>query len=842
MGEIHLNSGWYLRSEELAWGPEMSSAVLKRTEGWLKADLPCDVHTPLIENGIIKEPLEADHCFDSRWIEDKSWWFKDEFHVDEALLSDDFVELTMESLDAEADVFLNGIHLGRHRSANFPFHREIKEKLIPGVNILLVRVTSGLEYYSESDLAAFKKCVSTEKDNGNDERGDYRRIFVRKAQYVYGWDWCPRLATCGIMAEVRIESYRQVVIRAVHPATLKADQNAEILFEIEVENLHPFSTVDADVRLEVLHEGSEVYSFEEEFPLRSGINHIDINAVMDDARLWWPNGMGQQPLYTVKVSAQTEHATTEYPPFKFGIRTVAINQARLDREERLFAIEINGVRVFCKGGNWIPADSIYARVPDSKYQTLVSEAKEANFNMLRVWGGGIYNPDLFYQKCDEAGIMVWHDFMFACAIYPDNLEWFRTEVEREIDYQTRRLRNHPCIVAWSGNNENHLGFDEWWINEKKPSFLGGAYCYNQLAPRIVNRNCPEIPYLNGTPYGGTRPNCSEMGTQNCWNAGTMNKEMEKRITPEEYDRIAGKFVVEYGYIGPCRKTSIEKYHGQVPLDRGGPIWKLHNNTFEKETIEAGIAKHYIDPSKLDVDHYLLYAGLCQGLMLSYSLEAMRFKENCSGSIFWMYNDCWGEVGWSIIDYYLMRKISYYYVKRAFAPLKLIMREIDGRIKIIGINETPEEARFEADYGFVSLDGKKAIAKKKSIGLKPFSREIVLECDKEGHDVTDGLYYIKPLTSLDILPSILRSCVFKQLRTPAARLEITDWDRKDDNAGFTIRSDVYAHAVHFSFSDHADFSDDYFDLLPGESREIAVHNLPRAIAAEEIKAYHVRNEG
>jgi beta-mannosidase len=840
MGKINLDTDWKIRHEELAWGTDKQLDVLQRAEGWMTAALPCDVHMPLIENGIIKEPLEADHCFESEWVEDRSWWFKKEFTAEAEFLNGDAVELHLEALDVEADVFLNGYHLGHHKSAFHPYVKDVKKFLREGLNVLLVRVTSGLEHVSDNDLAALKDYISMEPDTGKGRRGDKRRAFVRKPQYAYGWDWGPRVASCGIVKGAWLESLSRLSVRSVFALTKSTEKDAEVEFQVEVENLHSFSSMDAILRIEILCEGEKAAFIEKEVFLRSGLNYYKIDALIADAKLWWPNGMGAQNLYDVKVCVAYGDAGACYPGFKFGIRTIRLNQDRVFGDERGFAIEINGIKTFCKGGNWIPADSIYARVTDEKYDTLTMEARNANFNMLRVWGGGIYERDIFYRKCDEYGIMLWHDFMFSCAMYPDNLEWFRDEVEKEMDYQTKRLRNHPSMVLWCGNNENTWAFDEWWLDAEKRAFLGGAFCYNNLAPKIVNRNCPHMIYWNSSPYGGIHPNGNETGDRHHWFDCMMNPDMEKRIAPEEYDKVTAKFVSEYGYVGPCRKSTIEKYHGGLPLDRSSKVWQLHNNNFEKDTVAAGIAKHYTNPEQLGIDDYLQYAGLCQGLMYGYSLEALRFKDFCQGALFWMYNDCWGEVGWTIIDYYLRRKISYYFVKRAFAPVKVILRENNGKIQIVGINETDRDLRLEVEYGYTSLDGAKKVCNHSVIELKSRVRCVVLEFTREAEDFTKGLYYIKEVEGRTIQPAVARMTAFRNLDVPASVLTLSNWLKTGDTVEFDICSNAYAHAVHFGLDDDIRLSDEYFDLLPGETRRITIYSAPEDFSMDDIKPRYVKH--
>jgi beta-mannosidase len=826
---VNLNDGWEVLHKPLAWGVEKAERVLEESAGWLKADLPCDIHMPLIEQGIIRDPVDALYSFDCEWTEAESWWFRKTFAVDEALLEQEIVELTMNCLDAAADVFLNGQLVGHHRSVHYPFTAEIKNKLKRSGNCLLVRITSGAEEYSQAQISPFAASVST-----TPRRGDARRVFLRKPQYVFGWDWGPRVVTCGLAGDVELRAYSGMAVRGCHAYTASIrDGNATLRLRLEVQNLHTYRTMEAVAEVRLLFRGRQVAALRREALLRSGLNYLDFELQLENAWLWWPNGLGEQNLYEARVALSGERGQDALEPFCIAIRTLGLNLDKINSSERLFALEINGRKVFCKGANWIPADSIYARVTEEKYDTLLRQAREANFNMLRVWGGGIYEPEVFYKKCDEYGILIWQDFMFACAVYPDNAAWFRQEVEREIDYQTRRLRNHPCLAVWSGNNENQWGFHSWWT--KTMEFPGGAHIYNQLAPALVQKNCPNIPYWNGSPYGGADPNGNEVGDRHHWLDCTMNPEMEKRITPEEYDKVGAKFVSEYGYIGPCVKSSILKYHDGAPVDRASELWNWHNNTFEKETVLAGIAKHYRESKALSLDDYLLYAGLCQGLMYGYSLESIRSKEDCWGALFWMYSDCWGEVGWTIIDYYGKRKPSFYYVKRAFSPVRLIMRAAGERLRVVGINDTDGDRELRLEYRYTGFDGKNRKANETVLTLKGASRAIILEWEKTGEDERRGLYYVRPMNpSPEVLPAQFRSGPFRSLQLPAARLALSEFRLENGRVSFTVSSAAYAHAVHFEGSDDLCFSDNYFDLLPGESRTIQLEDPPRSFCPKDLR--------
>jgi beta-mannosidase len=592
---------------------------------------------------------------------------------------------------------------------------------------------------------------------------------------------------------------------------------------VDVVNLLALQTIDADLDLTMSLEGQVVARIRcDDLLLRSGINHINMTIEVENPQLWWPNGMGAQPLYEVQVSATSEGYTDTLPVTHYGIRTIDLDLARLDPGNRRFQIRVNGQPVICKGGDWIPADAIYARVSPEKYDRLIREAHDANFNMLRIWGGGIYETDAFYAACDQYGILIWHDFMFACSTYPDHLDWFRQEATREMDYQTRRLRNHASLALWCGNNENQWIFSDQmrWGIDIADSQTFGLYLYNQLAPEIVQQNCPEIPYWNSSPYGGEEPNACSVGDRHHWHDCMMNPAMEKRITPELYDGIGSKFVSEYGYPGPCVRESIEEYLDGQPIDRDSKVWDMHNNTFEKHTVLAGIRKHYTDQT-LDFDDYILYASLVQGLMLGYSLEALRATPECNGALFWMYNDCWGEVGWTIIDYYLRRKPSYYMVKRAFAPVRLILRQKDQMVQIIGCNDTAEQQTIPVEAGWFSLDGSAAQTNRLVLELKPFSRSVVETLILPAGDTERSIFAVKPVQqNLDIMPALLRQTEHRNLKLVEQPLTLANVQSENDDLLLTVSSPVFAHAVHIQSID-LPCSDNYFDLLPGESRTIRV---------------------
>lgn len=826
MKMINLNKNWEMHEAPLKWNRDYHNQVRSFMEGWYSCDLPADVRMPLLKEGVIKDPVLSDYCRETEWIEDRSWWFVKRFDSSEVCLTDDIVELVLEGLDTRSDIFINGLYLGTHRNVHYPFVYDIKEFIVTGENVITVRLTSGLEEISKEDMAELDHAVCIEERNGGKFRGDERRAFVRRPQYTVGWDWGPKVITVGITGNAFLRSFKAVAIREVQAETLSVGKTAELHICVNVENLSFISSKSCDVVVEIWEQDRLCTSEKiENLLITSGYNFIDFHLSVKDAKLWWPNGYGLQPLYRIEVKALCEGNRTEYPAFRYGIRTIKLDTGVLAGEDRNFTLIVNDKPIYCKGGNWVPNDFIYARVTEEKYRVLTAEAAEANFNMLRVWGGGLYERDIFYSLCDEKGILLWHDFMFACSTYPDHHQWFRDEMYKEFDYQTKRLRNHCCIGLFCGTNEVHWIFNSIdnprWKIEFKYEFQYGLSIANKLAKEVIHKNCGRIPYWNSSPYGGALPNADTAGDVHRWHNALMSPNMEERIEVKDYDTIRSKFVSEYGFIGPCCEKTTLEYMEKAGTDRTADIWHMHCNVFEKGTVNAGIEKNYVDKAaELSLEDYILYGGMVHGLMYGYSLEAMRFKENCFGGLFWMYNDAWGEVGWTIIDYYLRRKIPFYAVKRALAHQKFTLRLVDHTVVLQGLNDRPEDLEVKARFGYVSFDGKIKELKEMSFKVPAGQRVYLHQEELPAYDYTKGtvMLYVED----DKIDNIsLRMEDNRKLSYESSEVLIVSEKEEGADKLVTVTAKGYVHGVYVK-GDY-DCSDAYFDLLPGEIKTFTVKN-------------------
>jgi len=807
--QLLLNGQWLLSDNDINFTGLLDESKVQ----WIGQPVPGDIHQGLIAAGKIKEPLLGLNFFDCFWTEKRSWWYKKIFNIPARWLKAELIELELNGLDSNAEIFLNGNHIGSHKNAFRPFIADVKRYIKSGDNVLLVRLTAGVENITEVDLNSTDGIRAfTEVVHGRPERGEPRRVFVRKPQYSFGWDWSPRVATTAIAGDVKIKAINTACIRDVQLRPHRHRDNEVILrATVAVDRLHYYKTGQGKIELVLTDSNGRKYKAKSESLLRSGLNFIELKIPIKNPKLWWPKGLGEQHLYKVETRLLTDKDSMDFPAFDYGIRFV-----ELDTNDK-FAIVINGRKVFCKGANWIPADAIYARVSDQRYEELIREAVNANFNMLRIWGGGLYERDAFYRACDKYGIMLWHDFMFACGPYPDQREDFRTEVEKEADFQTKRLSRYASMVLWSGCNENNWGFETWW-NEKTKA---GAYLYNYLLPEIIKRNCQQIPYWNGSPYGGDKPNAENVGDHHRWHECMMNPVMEKRITPEEYDKCSSLFVSEFGYIGACDKETTAAYLDGATLDPTSKVWQQHTNVFEQNTVAAGIRKHYADPEKLTIDEYLLYSGLVQGLIYQYSLESMRLRANCHGALFWMFEDCWGEVGWTIIDCFLRRKPSYYFVKRAFDPVRLFIRAKGDKFVVTAANDTPADIKLKLQCGYIPLAGGESQLKTCTVNAPAIERTKCCEFSKGKHDPLTGLWVARCVNDSSVRPAVFRAADYRTLKTTDPKLAFTVKPGKSGSYLIKTKALAWAHAVHFILPKGALPDDDYFDLLPGEARTVRI---------------------
>jgi beta-mannosidase len=426
---------------------------------------------------------------------------------------------------------------------------------------------------------------------------------------------------------------------------------------------------------------------------------------VEDAKLWWPNGLGEQALYSLEVVVAKDGTALDRRQMRVGLRKIEVVRER-DEEGESFYFKVNGVPIFCKGANWVPADSFLPQVMRGRYDQLLSRAREAHMNMLRVWGGGVYEGEDFYELCDEKGLLIWQDFMFACAEYPEE-GWFFEAIRKEAEEVVKRLRNHPCLALWCGNNENDWGVKANWFG-KKDKFYGQTI-YHQILPEICGRLDPSTFYWPSSPYGGDDPNSQGEGDRHSWDVWSGLRDYG------EYLRDNGRFVSEFGFQSMPSMATIMKC---TPPSERYPQSKVmeHHNKQEggPERLAFFLAHHFKVPGDLRTFAYLTQVNQGEAMKAGV-MHWRRRKFRSAGALIWQLDDCWPVASWSLIDYYGDLKASYYYTKRAFDDLALSLVLNGEAIEAWAVNDLLEES-----------DGRLEIAAFRTDGAKIFGKTVVVK--------------------------------------------------------------------------------------------------------------------
>jgi beta-mannosidase len=444
-------------------------------------------------------------------------------------------------------------------------------------------------------------------------------------------------------------------------------------------------------------------------------------------QLWWPNGYGNQPMYALKlalVDGTKELHRVEVP---FAVRTVRLLQEK-DREGKSFVIEVNGVKIYCKGADWIPCDNFIPRIADATYEKLLQMAKEAHMNMIRVWGGGIYEQEIFYNLCDRLGLMVWQDFMYACGEYPET-PWFLAEARKEAEQVVRRLRNHPSIVVWCGNNEC-----EWLFctenPDKSPDDMNGSPIFREVLPSVCRTYDGTRPYWRSSPFGAGFPNAETNGNHHQWHVWSFWKDYK------EYANDNARFVTEFGYQGPANRETFEKVTIAADRHPQSAVMEHHNKQVEgTERLFRFQAAHYRLAGSFDG---FVYKGqLVEAEALKFAVEHWRRRKfRTAGSLFWQLNDCWPVSSWSVIDSALRPKAAYFYSKRFFAPLLVSLKQTSNGIEVWGTSDLLRPVSGRLTVGLISFKGKRVWKKTFSVTISANSSRRLMAIDPKSYAGTD----------------------------------------------------------------------------------------------------------
>jgi len=438
--------------------------------------------------------------------------------------------------------------------------------------------------------------------------------------------------------------------------------------------------------------------------------------------------------------------------------------------------------------------------------------------MFRMNGVGYYEDDAFFDACDRAGILLWQDFTFACMPYPDDDPAFRVEVAAEAREVVRRLRHHPALAVWCGCNESI------WLNShgKDPYTLGGIHLFGEILPAACRQLDPVRPYWPCSPFGGEEPNSEQAGNCHWWFPFFMNPEIDRRIRHEVVDECRARFVSEYGIIGPPPEASVREYLPPEDFSRSSTAFHIHTNTFGGNTVEEGIRYHYVDPEGLSLPEFLHYGQLFQAVMHGGAMESLRFRKGdadaeCWGALIWSYNDCWGEMGWSVIDHYLRRKASYYWLRRACKPVKVIVRPRAGHLVTRVINDTLQTYQANISHGWFRLDGAERRLTEQAVMI-PANGMVEIARAPIPSDLSPREWLYGAILTGDNLPPDQTSWLlapYRELTVPEPAVTLTNGPQ-----GLQIVSPVFCHGVRLVDGEEELRADNYLNLLPGIPQLIA----------------------
>ena len=703
---LDLNSGWVFKNRN----PELDLERDFESSGWRTAQVPGTVHQDLMAHDLIPDPFLRLNENAAQWVGESDWLYRLEFELS-AEFAADFsgrAMLHLDGLDTFARVWLNGKPILTSDNMFVPHGLLVRDQLRQGRNELRIEFQSALRRGRELEL-----------QNGGPRplwNGDSSRLQVRKAQYHYGWDWGPTLIAAGLWRGVRLEFFEARIVNLDTPIEVNRDLG-EAIFRVRVEL---DGAIEGDqVVLELCDPDGTM--------LQTAVvpcsETVDRTLRVHHPHLWWPHGYGEQALYSLRVTLTRDGTVLDLTTVKLGARRLRLVQEPVFNEPgSSFYFEINNLPVFAGGANWIPDDSFLPRIAPERYRHRVAQARDANMLMLRVWGGGIYEQDAFYEACDELGVLVWQDFMFACGIYPAH-EAFLDSVRTEASANVRRLRHHPSLALWCGNNEDYQIahsqglYDPGLLPEQNAAFPA-RLIYERLLPEVLAELDPARPYTPGSPFGGFDPDDSFVGDKHVWSV--WHREMHPI---QHYPALAGRFVSEFGMQSAPALETIAAF--TAPEDRAAHsvVMEHHNKAPDgHRRLAAYISDSLPLPSNLEDWVYATQFVQAEAMKHAYGGWRRRWRGPgryaVGGALVWQLNDCWPVTSWSVIDSHGLPKPAHYTIQNELAPIALGLERIGQRLEIWAVNGTLTPQSLRLELRALTLGGQEIGVERRSLQLKP----------------------------------------------------------------------------------------------------------------------------
>lgn len=807
---VELNENWKMRQVG--------------TEEMLDANVPGTVHTDLLNNGKIEDPFYRLNEHDLQWIDKANWEYQSWFTVSEELVLKDKVEIYFEGLDTYAKVYLNDSLILETDNMFRTYQVDCKKHVFVGANSLKIIFESPIHKGIEKhDAINYKIPVSNNDlaEIGQVDGNKLVSVFTRKAGYHFGWDWGPRLVTSGIWRPVKLKAWNAMRINNLFVQQIEIGETAQMMAHIEVEAVSDIASASFTINVN----GNTVVATNKS--LQSGMNSIQVPFEIENPQRWWPNGLGDQVLYNIEAVISDEAHETSVTE-RIGLRDVELVMEP-DSIGTSFYFKVNGHPVFMKGANYIPQDVFLPRADQQKYKHILQSAKDANMNMLRVWGGGIYENDEFYDMCDEMGLLVWQDFMFACAMFPGD-EAFLESVKQEAIDNVKRLRNHTSIALWCGNNEILSAWENWGWKDTETKEQSKAIAdtiwtaydniFHKILPEVVAEYDADRAYWPSSPgsaFGEKEDAQGTKGDMHYWGVWWGKEPFAN------YEVKMPRFMSEFGFQSFPELLTVEQYASPEDYDIYSDVMKSHQrSTIGNGTIKEYMLRHYKDPK--DFESFLYVSHLLQAQGIGFGIEAHRRNmHHCMGSLYWQINDCWPVASWSGIDYYGKWKALHYEVKRKFNEQIISFKQEDDCVLVYVVSDALKNKPSVLSIQVFDFNGEELNSFTEEINVKANSAGIyakiewqqLLKGNKPNSVVIKGTLHSN---DVEITQQFYYPDAPKNIDWPNAELkyEITE---KADLYEFTIRCNKLARGVFVSAKQNGNFSDNYFDLLPGDVKVI-----------------------
>ena len=814
------------------------------SDAWHPATVPGCNFTDLFANGLIADPMQADHETALQWIEQKDWVYRREFQLSAAELQSRVWQLEALGLDTFADIYLNGQKLASTDNMFVGYQLDCQSLLVAGLNQLQIYFHSPIHQVKPLQLASGMVYPAE-----NDKSADKLSVYVRKAPCHFGWDWGPRFVSSGIWRGIALVGHQAVKIddlqfrqRALSAAA------ASLQFDLDFSVLTP-GPYQLQLQCSARPELQQTVTLQ----LPAGAQQYQWLLEMQQPELWWPAGLGEAFLYpfSVRIQDANSQQLLAERSLQIGLRTVEIINEN-DADGQSFYFKVNGLPVFMKGANYIPASAFPGSLTAEDYQREFAAVSAANMNMLRVWGGGFYQDEQFYQLADQHGVLIWQDFMFACSLYPGDAD-FLANVEREARYNIKRLRNHPCIAMWCGNNEVDMGIARWdWpqkfgYSEQLFTKLKQDYCllFGKLLPGLVQQLDGDRFYLRSSPISFWEDDADHLANHHFW--GVWHG--EQPFT--EYQKRIPRFMSEYGFQSFPLQSSVDKFLPKAEQRLESQMLTVHQkHPRGNKLIQSYLADEFHQPKDFEQLLYLSQVQQALGLKLAFDAHraAMPF---CMGTLYWQLNDTWPAASWSGIDYYGRWKALHYQAARSFRAQSLVfseqLSEQDHKLTLKLVSDSPLAIAATLQLRLLDFSGKVWFRQSQQISAAPLQvaqlqqwsltelttfaddRQLVLHAQllssADGRVLTDNLHFFRPNREL-------------QLQQASAVLQVS---AVDGLLTVRLQSHTLLRQVLLELPDLEgsvlNFSDNFIDLLANEP--VAVTLALPGCPAEQLLALAAR---